>query len=123
MILLIALDLLTKSQARQALAGGPVELIPGVFELRYLENHGAAFGIMQNKRIFFILITLVFLALAVFYFLKLPTDRRYRPMRIITTFVVAGAIASYLGLTGILWWCSAIVIFLLINGLISALSK
>lgn len=96
MILLIALDLLTKSQARQALAGGPVELIPGVFELRYLENHGAAFGIMQNKRIFFILITLVFLALAVFYFLKLPTDRRYRPMWIITTFVAAGAIGNFI---------------------------
>ena len=89
MILLIALDLLTKSQARQALAGGPVELIPGVFELRYLE-------ILQNKRIFFILITLMFLALAVFYFLKLPTDRRYRPMRIITTFVAAGAIGNFI---------------------------
>ena len=94
--LLIVLDLFTKSQARQALAGGPVELIPGVFELRYLENHGAAFGIMQNKRIFFILITLVFLALAVFYFLKLPTDRRYRPMRIITTFVAAGAVGNFI---------------------------
>lgn len=44
-------------------------------------------------------------------------------IRIGVVIVVAGAIASYLGLTGILWWCSAIVIFLLINGLISALSK
>ena len=42
------------------------------------------------------LITLVFLALAVFYFLKLPTDRRYRPMRIITTFVAAGAIGNFI---------------------------
>lgn len=44
-------------------------------------------------------------------------------IRIGVVIVVAGATASYLGLTGILWWCSAIVIFLLINGLISALSK
>ena len=44
-------------------------------------------------------------------------------VRIGVVIVVAGAIASYFGLTGILWWCSAIVIFLLINGLISALSK
>lgn len=44
-------------------------------------------------------------------------------VRIGVVIVVAGAIASYLGLTGILWWCSAIVIFLIINGLISALSK
>lgn len=44
-------------------------------------------------------------------------------VRIGVVIIVAGAIASYLGLTGILWWCSAIVIFLIINGLISALSK
>ena len=44
-------------------------------------------------------------------------------IRIGVVIVVAGAIASYLGLTGLPWWCSAIVIFLLINGLISALSK
>ena len=44
-------------------------------------------------------------------------------VRIGVVIVVAGAIASYLGLSGILWWCSAIVIFLLINGLISALSR
>ena len=44
-------------------------------------------------------------------------------VRIGVVIVVAGAIASYLGLTGMLWWCSAIVIFLIINGLISALSK
>ena len=44
-------------------------------------------------------------------------------VRIGVVIVVAGAIASYLGLTGILWWCSAIVIFLIINGLISALSR
>ena len=28
--------------------------IPGVFELRYLENRGAAFGLFQNKQMFFI---------------------------------------------------------------------
>lgn len=44
-------------------------------------------------------------------------------IRIGVVMVVAGAIANYLGLTGLLWWCSAIVIFLLINGIISALSK
>ena len=44
-------------------------------------------------------------------------------IRIGVVIVVAGAIASYFGLTGILWWSSAIVIFLIINGVISALSK
>ncbi len=44
-------------------------------------------------------------------------------IRILTVFVVAGAIATYIGLAGILWWASAIVIFLLINAVISGLSR
>ena len=42
-------------------------------------------------------------------------------IRIIAVFVVAGAIATYIGVTGILWWASVFVIFLLINAIISGL--
>ena len=42
-------------------------------------------------------------------------------IRIIAVAVVAGAISSYVGLTGLLWWCATIVIFLVINAIISGL--
>ena len=42
-------------------------------------------------------------------------------IRIFAVLVVAGAIATYIGLTGILWFAATIVIFLLINALISGL--
>ena len=42
-------------------------------------------------------------------------------IRIFGVIVVAGAIATYIGLTGLLWWCATIVIFLLINAIISGL--
>ena len=29
-------------------------ILKGVFELHYLENHGAAFGVLQGKKFFFI---------------------------------------------------------------------
>lgn len=44
-------------------------------------------------------------------------------IRIFAVLVVAGAIATYIGLTGILWFASVIVIFLVINALISGLSR
>ncbi len=44
-------------------------------------------------------------------------------IRIVAVAVVAGAIASFIGLNGILWFCSTIVLFLLINAVISGLSK
>ena len=42
-------------------------------------------------------------------------------IRILAVIIVAGAISTYIGLTGILWWASAIVIFLVINAIISGL--
>ena len=43
-------------------------------------------------------------------------------VRIIAVLIVAAAIATYIGLTGLLWWAAAIVIFLIINALISGVS-
>lgn len=54
LFLLIAADQLTKQLAVQYLyQNEPVEIIPGVFELQFLINKGAAFGIMQNHQYFF----------------------------------------------------------------------
>jgi len=37
--------------------------------------------------------------------------------------IVAGLIASMLGLTGLYWWCVAIVVFLFINAVFGALNR
>ena len=34
-------------------------IIPNFFRLTYVENYGAAFGILQNKKIFFVIITFI----------------------------------------------------------------
>ena len=44
-------------------------------------------------------------------------------VEIVAVMIVAGAIATYLGVGGVLWWAVAIVVFLLINGLIMALGR
>ena len=51
----IFLDQLTKYLAVVYLKDNPsFVLIDGVFEFRYLENRGAAFGMMQNMQYFFV---------------------------------------------------------------------
>lgn len=42
--------------------GSPVEVIHNFFYLTYVENRGAAFGIFQNQRWFFILCTIIITA-------------------------------------------------------------
>lgn len=74
----------------------PVVLIPGVLELRYLENRGAAFGVLQNQKIFFVIMTclvLVFLAYALF---KMPDLKKYRLLHVMGGLLVAGALGNFL---------------------------
>ena len=67
LILLIAVDQITKYLAVVNLKGAePVTLIPNVLELRYLENAGAAFSMLQNRQWVFYIITAVVLII-VFY--------------------------------------------------------
>lgn len=52
-ILLVVLDQITKHLAVLHLKkASSFSLIPEVFELSYLENHGAAFGILQGQKTF-----------------------------------------------------------------------
>ena len=53
-LLAVAADQFTKWLAVTYLKDqDPLIIIPGVFQFRYLENRGAAFGILQNRQIVF----------------------------------------------------------------------
>jgi signal peptidase II len=95
MALLVLIDQVTKMAAEGALKGKEsIVLIRGVLEFYYLENHGAAFGVLQNARGFFLLVT--FLAMgAVFYVLfRMPLTRKYLPLRILVVLIGAGAVGN-----------------------------
>ena len=69
----------------------PVILWKGVFQLEYLENRGAAFGLFQNQRVFFFASVLVITAVILWFYLRVPMERRFLPLRICAVFVMAGA--------------------------------
>lgn len=55
---LIAADQLFKMLVVQNVKPvGKIAVIPGIFDLFYLENRGAAFGMLQNQKCFFVLVT------------------------------------------------------------------
>ena len=62
--ILVGLDQLTKHWAVVFLKGQePLVLWPGVFELRYCENPGVAFSLLEHQRWIFIPVTLMIVAL------------------------------------------------------------
>lgn len=92
---LVGLDQWTKLLAVERLKGqSPFVLIDGVFELTYLENRGAAFGMMQGKQVFFFLIAAAVIAAAVYSIWKMPGDRRYLPLYLCAVSLTAGAVGN-----------------------------
>lgn len=72
----------------------PLILIDKVFQLCYLENHGAAFGMMQNQTIFFLICTPIILAVMVILYIKMPLENKFLPLRFCAIFITAGAIGN-----------------------------
>ena len=94
-IVLIALDQWTKHLAVLRLKGqSPIVLWDGVFELHYLENRGAAFGILQGQKAVFLVCTLLILILIVFFYNRLPAGKRFFMMRLVAVFLAAGAVGN-----------------------------
>lgn len=71
-------------------------LVPGVFELRYLENRGAAFGILQNKIWIFAILTVIYLCAAIWIYFKIPRVKKYRILHIIAVVLTAGALGNFI---------------------------
>lgn len=94
-ILLIIVDQATKYAAINLLKNQQAySLISGVLELNYLENYGAAFGMLQNQKIFFIFIALIFLAVIIFIIIKAPDDKKYTKLHILLVMIGAGAVGN-----------------------------
>ena len=75
---LILFDQLTKLTAVENLKGQkPFVIIDGVFQLEYLENRGAAFGIFQGKQIIFILSVFLISTAVIWFFSRVPMELRF----------------------------------------------
>ena len=94
--LIVILDQISKLFAIKYLKGqNPYIIIEKHFELRYVENYGAAFGILQQKRILFLIITTIVLILIIFFLY-----RNYRYLSTISKFALSlflgGAIGNFI---------------------------
>ena len=92
---LILFDQWTKSLAVANLMNQePFVIIPKVFQLRYLENRGAAFGMMQGQKTFFVISALVAVLGILYVYFKLPWEKHFHPLRVVGIFIAAGAIGN-----------------------------
>lgn len=98
-IMLIALlaDIISKIWAKSTLMGkDDIVIIDGVIRFHYLENRGAAFGMLQNQRIFFIIITIIFAVIFAYMYVRIPSDKRFFPLKITLVMIFCGAVGNFI---------------------------
>ncbi len=69
-------------------------IIDKVFHLAYVENRGAAFGILQGRHLFFIIMTIIVMIFIMIYYFRLPSTRKYHWMRLALILLAGGAIGN-----------------------------
>ena len=95
MVGLVALDQVVKCWTVAHLKGqANIVLWPGVFELSYVENRGAAFGMLQGQRILFAVLTFVVILGLIFVYFRLLPERKFRLTRFCCIGVMAGAVGN-----------------------------
>lgn len=93
--ILAAIDQYTKYLATVQLKGqADIPLIKGVLHLQYLENSGAAFGLLQEQKWFILFIGILFLAVILFLLFKMPEDKKYNKLHVLSAVVMAGAVGN-----------------------------
>ena len=94
--ILVIFDQFTKYLAVSHLAGREARvLIPGILELRYLENNGAAFSMLQNQQWFFYILTAVFLIFAIWLMRRIPQNTsEFNPLLWSLAILCAGAVGN-----------------------------
>ncbi|MBQ8185116.1 MAG: signal peptidase II [Lachnospiraceae bacterium] len=97
---LIGLDQWTKALAVSHLKDQEsIVLIKDVFQLHYLENRGAAFGMFQGQRWIFVILTVLVLVGLVYLYNRMPLEKRLHPLRFIGVALFAGAIGNFIDRT------------------------
>ncbi|MDE7199405.1 MAG: signal peptidase II [Lachnospiraceae bacterium] len=92
---LICFDQYTKHWAVGFLKDKPAyNLINGILELNYLENQGAAFGMLPNQKVFFVFVAVVILGAVGYVLLKLPDHKKYTILHFLFSLIVAGLIGN-----------------------------
>lgn len=97
--LIFILDQLSKKWAIKALKGNPpIDVIKGFFDFRYVENPGAAWGLLGSiddsiRKPFFIVVSIVAIMFIIYFFIKIKKEQRLLSVAI--SLILGGAFGNF----------------------------
>jgi signal peptidase II len=95
MLVFLVLDQLLKYWIRSNMTiGQSIPVISGIFHITYIENPGAAFGILANHRIMFLLLTIAITGIMVYLYLSLRNKKSLAALSL--GLVISGAAGNFI---------------------------
>ena len=94
-LLIIVFDQITKVMITSSLSLGESRtIIKGILDFTYVENRGAAFGMLQGARVFFIILTVLVVAALIVYLVKMRPSSPLEKTAL--SFLAGGAIGNFI---------------------------
>lgn len=91
----VILDQITKMWAVNTLKNGhSIKIIGNFLRFTYAENRGAAFSILQDQRMFFIIVTIIMLAVLAYIYFKFKNITKLSKLSIVM--IAGGAIGNFI---------------------------
>lgn len=95
LVALLLLDQIVKYAVRaNMMQGQSIPIISGIFHLTYIENPGAAFGILSNHRILFLVMTVAITSIMFYLYLQLRNKKSLTAFSL--ALVISGAIGNFI---------------------------
>lgn len=95
LVALLLLDQIVKYAVRTNMVQGQsIPIISGIFHLTYIENPGAAFGILSNHRILFLVMTVAITGIMFYLYLQLRNKKSLTAFSL--ALVISGAIGNFI---------------------------
>lgn len=96
-LLLLGIDFVSKRMALKYLMPiGQKNFINGLIRLQYVENRGAAFGILSGRLLPIVLLTPVIVALIIWIYAKSLSNPKFSKFRLICVFFVSGSVGNFI---------------------------
>jgi signal peptidase II len=71
-----------------------IEIIKGFYYVTFVENTGGAWGILQNKSLFFIIVVAIAIVFITFFIIRTPIENFW--IRYSLTLILGGAVGNFL---------------------------
>ena len=96
-LILVGIDQITKYLVTHNMElFSSIPVIQDVFEIHYIQNPGAAWGILANSYILFYIVTVIVFILGVCFYIQCARFKHFQDFRVLIVLILAGATGNFI---------------------------